>query len=385
MTQIVFLLTTTPWNDRRQYHREAPALLNNGNQITYVAGRPDQDVVYPYDYVSLSALQRRRARMTGALNLFRLIRSRRPDVIQICSVEQLPLGISLKAFTGIRVVYDCREDMAPAMLRHRDNWPPPVRWLMYWTTRALEGAASRWFDGMVTADPAVLEKHSSMPPERKMVFFNAAPMRHFPETYPALAEREFDLVVMGSMTPRSGVLDAVRAVGEQARQGREYRLMLLGEPDKFVMPAINEAVAQYGIEHLVTKTGKVPHEEITQYLTRCKVGLVPLRDFPKFRSNIACKAFEYMACGMPTIASDLPPQRIFLEDNANGLFYPPEDYRKLAVTMDRVLSDPQALEEMGRQARLDVENKWNAERFEAELADFYDELMVLPKRRLLAG
>ena len=321
--------------------------------------------------------------MTGALNLFGLVRKHQPDAIQLCSLEQLPLGIALKALTGIRVIYDCREDMAPAMLRHRDNWPAPVRWAMFGMTIFLEKIAAHLFDGIVTADPAVCRKHRGMPENRKMVFFNAAPMRHFPNSYPALAEREFDLVVMGSMTRRSGVLDAIRAVGELAESGKEYRIMLLGEPDEFVTPEIEEAVRRYGIERLVTRTGRVAHEEIFRYLTKCKVGLVPLRDFPKFHSNIACKAFEYMACGMPTISSDLPPQHIFLKERVNGLFYPPGDQVALADRIDEVLSNPTNLEAMGRHARNDAENEWNAERFEVEIAKFYRSLISMPGRRLL--
>lgn len=381
MTSIAFVLTTTPWSDRRQHVRQAPALRGAGFEIIYFSGEVPADQRHSFDYRTISPGNRRRARRTGALNCYWAIKAAHADFVQLCSLEQLPLGIALKLFTNSKVIYDCREDMAPAMLRHRSKFPLIARWGMYFITVVLEYLASQMFDGMITADPAVLEKHAAMPKQRKMIFFNAAQLRDFGDDYPPLQQREFDLVVMGSMSPRTGVLDAVIAAGLiKSRRGLPVKLLLLGQPDDEVSQDIQRVVRQYDIEDQVVVTGVVPHAEVPKLLVKAKIGLVPLHDLGKFRTNIACKAFEYMACGMPCICSDLQPQRFFVEEGKHGEFYPPNDPEALASRIESMLSDIHRAETMGGDCRRAVEEKWNAEAFEARLVSFYEKLRDAPAR-----
>jgi hypothetical protein len=112
MARIGFLMTRTPWYGQRQYHRQGPALLAEGHTVVYLAGiPPDIDLGYPYEPAPPSALERKAAALTGGLNLLRKIARTRLDMLQICSVELLPLGIVAKLLRLTKVVYDCREDM----------------------------------------------------------------------------------------------------------------------------------------------------------------------------------------------------------------------------------------------------------------------------------
>ena len=201
MARIGFLMTRTPWYDQRQYHRQGPALLAEGHTVVYLAGiPPDIDLDYPYEPVPLSAAERKTAARTGGLNLLGKIARARLDLLQICSVELLPLGIAIKLLRLTKVVYDCREDMPSAMRDHKPQFPKPVRIGLSWMTRLLEGIGDRLFDGLVTADPATADLHRHMAEDRKVIFYNVAPTKHFPVDGPALAEREYDIGIIGSIS-----------------------------------------------------------------------------------------------------------------------------------------------------------------------------------------
>jgi glycosyltransferase involved in cell wall biosynthesis len=379
MARILFVLTITPWHDRRPFHRQGPALVADGHEVVYMSGRPDPDADHPFEIVPLSARQRRWGRLTGGLNLLPRVLRTRPDVVQLFSLELLPLGIALKLLRRCRVVYDCREDMASAMLEHRDRFPAWLRRLFHRATRAVEGLAARMFDGIVTADPAVAEMHGAMPDERKIVFYNTALLRHFTGEYAPLEERAYDVAVLGSMTPRSGIVSVVDALTRLARRGRKVRTLLIGEPDPWVRPDLDLQITEAGLADHVDVTGLVPHTDVPDLLSSARIGLVPLLDKAKFRRNIACKAFEYMACGMPTICTDLPPQRIFVHEGI-GIFYPPGDAEALADAIEELLEDPGRAKSMGATARLEVEQKWNAEREQERLVEFYRHLLQMPPR-----
>lgn len=381
MARILFVLTITPWHDRRPFHRQGPALAAAGHRVLYMAGAPDPGVEHPFEILPLNSSQRRWGRLTGGLNLLPRVWRAKPDVVQLFSLELLPLGIALKLLRRCRVVYDCREDMASAMLEHRDRWPVWLRRILHRSTRFVEGLAARMFDGIVTADPAVAEMHAAMPEARKMVFYNTALLRHFQADYLPLDERPYDVTVLGSMTPRSGIVSVVEALILLAGRGRKVRALLVGEPDPWVRPDLDREIENAGLTDYVEITGLVPHTEVPGLLAKARIGLVPLLDKAKFRRNIACKAFEYMACGMPTVCTDLPPQRIFIHDGI-GTFYPPGDSAALADAIESLLDDPERAAEMGAAARKEVETKWNAEREQERLASFYRGLLAMPPREL---
>jgi glycosyltransferase involved in cell wall biosynthesis len=83
-----------------------------------------------------------------------------------------------------------------------------------------------------------------------------------------------------------------------------------------------------------------PRTEIPMWMKSCDVGVIPFpakRHFLEFASPM--KMFEYMAAGIPVVASDLPVIRDVIQDGMNGLLFAPEDPFALAVAISRVLND----------------------------------------------
>jgi glycosyltransferase involved in cell wall biosynthesis len=296
-------------------------------------------------------------------------------MLQVSFLEQLPLGLLVKAFTGIKVLYDCREDNAAAMFGHRNELSTHQRWFVYYATRLVEYLAARFFDGMIVSDPAIYRIHYAAPAHRKTILYNVPSLGQFPRTYEPLADRPYDLVVMGSMTPRSGVLPFIEAVGLLKQRGCRATALLLGQPDEWVMPTLRNRIHQLDLEDQVSITGFVPYEDVPRRLAEAKIGMVPLLDLPKFRNNIACKAFEYMACGMPVISSDLPPERVFLREGQTALFVEPGNVQAMAEAIHSLLSDPSRAQAMGEAGRQDMERHWNVEQSEAGLQGFYAKIL----------
>jgi glycosyltransferase involved in cell wall biosynthesis len=385
MARIGLLLTRTAWNDRRQYHRQGPALLADGHTVVYLAGIPESHGDYGYEAIRLSATERKLAGLTGGLNLLRKIARARLDVLQICSVELLPLGITAKLLRLTKVVYDCREDMPSQMRDHKPWFPKSVRIGLSLMTRLLEAVGDRLFDGLVTADPAVAALHAHIPGDRKVVFYNVAPMRHFPVDGPALAEREHDVAVLGSMSPRTGVLDLIRAVAVLGARGMRLKVLIIGKQAEGPFPdAMKALIDELSLTDEFEWRGPVDHLEVPKLLYNTRIGIVSLLDYTKFRRNIASKAFEFIAARMVTVATDLPPQRLFLKHNYNAVFYQPGDVAELADALSLVLGDLETAQKIADQARRDFVGKWNLERVQTHYTSLYDRLTTEP-RGLLVG
>jgi glycosyltransferase involved in cell wall biosynthesis len=384
MARIGFLLTRTPWKDRRQYHRQGPVLLAEGHTVVYLAGiPPDIALDYPYDPVPLSAAERKAAALTGGLNLLAKVARARLDLLQICSIELLPLGMAAKVLRLTKVVYDCREDMPSAMRDHKTRFPKPVRIGLSMMTSFLEAVGDRLFDGLVTADPATANLHRGMPEDRKVVFYNVAPTKHFPVDGPALAEREYDIGIIGSISHRTGALDIIRAVALLRDRGMRLKVVaagwLLGSSESAVMGLVEELCLTEQFEW----RGTIDHLEVPKLLYNTRIGVVAwLNKYPKLLHNIASKVFEFMAARMVTVATDLPSQRVFLKHDYNAMFYAPGNVGELAEALSFLLGDLGAAQRIADQARRDFLTKWNLECVKAPYTDLYDRLTSEPLETL---
>lgn len=375
MAKICFLLTTTPWSDRRQFFIQAPSLASNGHEVIYMSGAPEETKKDGFIFKRLSKRTRKRARFTGSLNLFRRIKHLDPDAIQLCSVEQLPLGLLIKFLTKIKVIYDCREDMYNSMRYSKEQYPVWMRIILAKCTKLVEYIAAKTFDGFVVSDPALAEIHSAMPKESKMIFLNTALLSMFPQSYQKLDQREYDVVLLGGMTRRSGFIVLLECLNKLLSKGRRVKTLLIGEPDSEMKIMLDKDQQYNQIRELINITGHVDYVQVPSLLAQAKIGLVLLLDMPKFHNNIACKAFEYMACGMPVISSDLPPERFFLRENQTALFFKPSDTEELVKAVEKLLDDRDMAKSMGETARKEVEEKWNSERYQKEYCKFYLEIL----------
>ena len=73
------------------------------------------------------------------------------------------------------------------------------------------------------------------------------------------------------------------------------------------------------------------------------------------------KPFDYLACGLPLIVSDLPAWRTLYVDPGYGLACNPEDPGSIARALMSLVNDPKAMRDMGERGRRRVEREWNYE------------------------
>ena len=96
--------------------------------------------------------------------------------------------------------------------------------------------------------------------------------------------------------------------------------------------------------------GHVPHQEVMRSLAAACIAVLPNRDEPDSRFTSPIKLFEYMAAGCAIVASDLPPLRAVLADDA-AVWVRPGDPASLAEGIRALADDPQRARSLGAKAR----------------------------------
>ena len=88
------------------------------------------------------------------------------------------------------------------------------------------------------------------------------------------------------------------------------------------------------------------------------------------------KVYEYMAAGLPVIASDFPRWRAIVEDSGCGLCVDPGDAGALARAIAWILDHPQEANAMGANGRRAVETRYSWESEARTLAGLYEAVLT---------
>jgi glycosyltransferase involved in cell wall biosynthesis len=97
------------------------------------------------------------------------------------------------------------------------------------------------------------------------------------------------------------------------------------------------------------------------------IGLAPLRDASAQRHKCGLKALQYMASGMPVIASPVGALREIVVDGENGLVASATDEWRRAL--ERLIADHELRLRLGRVARRCVEDCWSFDVHEGSFED----------------
>jgi glycosyltransferase involved in cell wall biosynthesis len=354
----------------RSYYMQFMPLAAGGATVRFVS---PAGIHGRHDGVNFVPLARRRGWLGHLLaipSLLNVLRKQRAGLYHFQDLELLPTALFLKLLFRKRIVFDCYEDF-PSMALTMRAAPRWLRAVAASTVTAALRLAACCFDGLMTADPLTLRKLARVGHCRKITFYNFPNLDLFPTPEPDSA-KEFDVVYRGGLSERAGtwvLLDAIRVL---ALRGKTARLLLIGYcDDAKVQRALQERIRGLGLSAQVETMGRIPHDKMAETLSRARIGVSPLQDIPKFRLNIPVKVFEYWACGLPVIASDLPPIRPFFKTLNGGLLFQPADVSALAHSIGWMLEHPETADRMGQHGRDAVVHRFNHLREIRKLRRFF--------------
>ena len=160
-----------------------------------------------------------------------------------------------------------------------------------------------------------------------------------------------------TMEMEKGIPELVQAVAHLSPfDGREPLLLCVGGPMD-VVPAYLDLAHRFSvIEDRLRFVDRVPNKEVPLWIRACDVVTIPWpwTEFSAYFTS-PLKLFEYMAAGVPIVATDLPSIREVLRNRENAWLVEPGNPKALAEGIRRTLSDVELAARIGRQAREDVE------------------------------
>ncbi len=140
--------------------------------------------------------------------------------------------------------------------------------------------------------------------------------------------------------------------------------------------AVRERARTLGISHRVELLGPMPRVELLQHCRKADIGiaLVPMvtEDINmRAMSGASNKAFDYLACGLALLVSDLPEWRRLFVQAGYGVACNPEDPATIERALTSLLNDRNEMRAMGERGRQRISREWN---YETQFAKVFEHL-----------
>jgi glycosyltransferase involved in cell wall biosynthesis len=346
LRRVCHITTVHHADDARILHKECVSLRAAGYDVTLIAPHPEDTVIEGVAVVALREAARNRIHRWASrpLAAYRAAVAVDADLYHFHDPDFLPYGVRL-ARAGKRVVYDVHEDV-PVQIRHKDYIPAPARAAIARAFAALEAACVARIDAVVGVNPEIAERLGRHQPLTAVVanyprLDEIAPTSSWDERIPAAG-------YVGSITRVRGARELVDAMAHT-----DTELHLGGD---IWPPELRTELEQSPGWERVRYLGRLERRRVAELLAGIKVGVIPLHPIENYVEAYPVKLFEYMAAGLPVVATDIPRWREVLEAHDCGVCVPHGSPEQLAAAITALLEDDdraRAMGERGRQAAVE--------------------------------
>lgn len=388
LNSFIFIMTSVhPWDDPRIFFKEALSLSNKYQVEIHAPADFKYRVEKGVAIFGLPKYQRRYLRFLNWVRLFFRAWKSPARYIHFHDPELIPLGIILKLFVRKKVIYDVHENF-PASILTKSWIPKFIRRSLAGVLDFGEKRAVRYFNGIILAELSYLERFRDSPVLVQPIL-NFPPRDMGKENYgetvsngPGRCERQLQeknyqvkFVYAGVISKVRGIEEIIRSFGLVQKAGLDFHLFLAGSwisPD--LRREMEEMIRNLHMEEQVTITGRISFQQIGDLYQQCDVGLALLHPEKNYLNSLATKIFEYMAMGIPVLASDFPLWEMLILGHQCGITANPLDIEDISKKIARLIRNECLRHRLGKNGREAFDAYYNWDTQEKKLWEFYQKL-----------
>lgn len=362
--KIVHLSSVHPAGDTRIFEKECQSLVQAGYQVSLIAKAAHDSVINGVKVCAIPESTNRLQRMSYiAMSVYKKALIEKGDIYHFHDPELIPVGLLLR-LAGKKVIYDVHEDL-PRQLLSKPWIPKWARFPISYIISMIEAITARLFlSAIIAATPTIA---------RRFPVYKTATVRNYPKLdefscseSASYAKRPLNIVYVGGITRIRGVIENINAF--EYVNHKNARLLLAG---RFEDAELESQCRQLSGWKAVDYKGWLGRTELAHMLANSRIGLVLLHPIINYLDAYPVKLFEYMATGIPVIASDFPLWRKIVESSQCGFLVDPMKPKEIAKAIDWLLENQDEAEQMGKNGRNAVMGQYNWACEEGQLLELY--------------
>lgn len=202
-----------------------------------------------------------------------------------------------------------------------------------------------------------------------------------------LNQHEKILLQLGRMVPRKGVDNVIRALSHMNGNLENTRLLIVGGesdgPDEEFTPEIGrlrKIAIEEGVAEHVTFTGRRDRDLLKYFYAAADVFITT-----PWYEPFGITPLEAMACGTPVIGADVGGIKYSVTNNKTGFLVPPKDPAALAEKIECLISDPQLLLAMKKNAVDHVHKFFTWSKVANIVHDIYEQVKQVNRKQSTQG
>lgn len=337
--------------DIRIFHKECVSLAKAGHEV-YLVQRGDSYDKEGVHIVGFGDLPKGKIKriLKTANNAYRIAKALNCDVYHFHDPELLKYGLKLKKY-GKKVIFDSHEDV-PAQIMDKDWIPATIRSNVSSAYRRLETKVVKQIDAVIAATPHIATKFEGRANKVEVV-----------NNYPMLDDIQFQekpFEERKSIICYAGGINEIRGekVMIEAMKGVDGELIIAGDHTKQKIDNVKYI-------------GRIEHSEVNDLFAISRVGIVIYQPAKNHIESQPIKLFEFMAAGLPVVASNFPLWKKIVEETDCGICVDPTNVDEVRKACNEMLSNPIKGEEMGKKGREAILNKYSWANEEIKLLKIY--------------
>ena len=154
---------------------------------------------------------------------------------------------------------------------------------------------------------------------------------------------------MGTIFRFSGLVELLVELAPSLHGDSKIKFFILGDGEDF--NRLQHLTKTLGLQEQVIMPGRIEYDLLSDYLRLGHVGLLPFKQELVTHGALPGKVLQYLACGLPTIATPLDGLMSMTQAN-NGVFYSSSPHQ-LSVDAIQLVSEPKTHEAM-KNSRLNL-------------------------------
>lgn len=277
-----------------------------------------------------------------------LIAARKPaDVYIAHDLETLPVAVLAKAMSGGRSLYDAHE-LYVETPRVQSSRLARRRWAAI--ERTLIGRADHV---MTVSDSIARELTRRYGIARPSILLNV-PDEAQPNDTPRDLRAELEVPPASTLVLHLGYLQPYRGLEQViAAMARcpQAVLVLMGDGDASYVSSLRELVDEMGVGSRAHFLPLVPPDQVVVNARSADLGVTMTQPASlSYRAVLPNKLFQYLAAGLPVLASEFPELTQIVRGHDVGVTCDPSDPQAIAAAIREVTRDPARYAELRRNA-----------------------------------
>jgi glycosyltransferase involved in cell wall biosynthesis len=176
-------------------------------------------------------------------------------------------------------------------------------------------------------------------------------------------DNKFVIFYHGVFSSRRGLIECIRGIAVFNRSFGSNKssvvLFLLGGGE--ALSAINQVVAENGLEDTVIVTNSVDYTDVPAYIAMCDVGISPLPNIPDWRYQSPLNVLEYLSMGKTVIATDIPAHRQIMGRSKCVFYASSAEPNDIARAISNAYNNRASLNKLGTLGRQIIKERYTWE------------------------